>query len=86
MKFCSVIIKTSLILRIFFTTATDCILQRIDKKVKSKTKKYAKNYRFLDKSFLEWLMIFIYINKIIYQYKYIFIYNGIVFVHYVMKL
>ena len=31
-------------------------------------------------------MIFIYINKIIYQYKYIFIYNGIVFVHYVMKL
>ena len=79
-------IQTSLILRIFFTTATDCILQRIDKKVKSKTKKYAKNYRFRDKSFLEWLMIFIYINKIIYQYKYIFIYNGIVFVHYVMKL
>ena len=86
MKFCSVIIKTSLILRIFFITATDCILQRIGKKVKSKTKKYAKNYRFRDKSFLEWLMIFIYINKIIYQYKYIFIYNGIVFVHYVMKL
>ncbi|WP_405744576.1 hypothetical protein, partial [Anaerovibrio slackiae] len=51
MKFYSMPIQTSSILRIFFIAATACILQRIDKKVKSKTKKYANSIKFAKKVF-----------------------------------